>query len=123
MLLTLAVPFFFHMKNKVASYFPREIDMILIVRDSHFNWIKFYHRFYNISKKQQHFNKVYEGSMAFLCGILCEPIINTFFSIVYSNHDCFLLFSGYLATKTKEVIYLKDPPLFDPTRPTRKNPY
>jgi len=31
--------------------------------------------------------------------------------------------TGYLATKTKEVIYLKDPPLFDPTRPTRKNPY
>ena len=30
---------------------------------------------------------------------------------------------GYLATKTKEVIYLKDPQLFDPTRPTRKNPY
>ena len=40
----------FLMKNKIASYFPREIDMIFIVRDRHFNWIKFYHRFYNITK-------------------------------------------------------------------------
>ena len=31
--------------------------------------------------------------------------------------------AGYLATKMKQLIYLKDPPLFDPTRPAKKNPY
>jgi len=30
---------------------------------------------------------------------------------------------GYMSTKMKDVIYLKDPPLFDATRPTRKNPH
>lgn len=31
--------------------------------------------------------------------------------------------AGFLATKVKEMHYLKDPPLFDPARPTRRNPY
>ena len=31
--------------------------------------------------------------------------------------------TGYLATKMKELHYLKDPPLFNAARPTRKNPY
>ena len=30
---------------------------------------------------------------------------------------------GYMSTKMRDVIYLKDPALFDPTRPTRKNPH
>ena len=33
------------------------------------------------------------------------------------------LITGYMSTKMKDVIYLKDPPLFDATRPTRKNPH
>jgi ribosomal protein S18 len=30
---------------------------------------------------------------------------------------------GYLATKMKEPHYIKDPKLFEPSRPTRKNHY
>ena len=31
--------------------------------------------------------------------------------------------TGFMATKIKEIHYLKDPSLFDPARPTRRNPY
>jgi len=31
--------------------------------------------------------------------------------------------AGFMSTKIKEIQYLKDPQLFDPARPTRKNPY
>jgi len=31
--------------------------------------------------------------------------------------------AGFMSTKIKEIHYLKDPQLFDPARPTRKNPY
>ena len=55
------------------------------------------------------------------CGLRTLDTKNTSL-YYYCNSACFMI-SGYLATKTKEVIYLKDPQLFDPTRPTRKNPY
>ena len=31
--------------------------------------------------------------------------------------------AGFMSTKIKEIHYLKDPQLFDPARPTRRNPY
>ena len=31
--------------------------------------------------------------------------------------------AGFMSTKIKEIHYLKDPQLFDPARPSRRNPY
>ena len=31
--------------------------------------------------------------------------------------------AGFMSTKIKELQYLKDPQLFDPARPSRRNPY
>ena len=55
------------------------------------------------------------------CGLRTLDTKNT--SLYHYWYSACFMISGYLATKTKEVIYLKDPQLFDPTRPTRKNPY
>ena len=62
------------------------------------------------------------GVVTLVC-LIYVPDVNTLLKFFYIVTFFFFCFSGYLATKTKEVIYLKDPPLFDPTRPTRRNPY
>ena len=50
----------------------------------------------------------------------------TFFTrhpLEVSFPEFIISFLGYLAKDIKEVFYLKDPALFDPTRPQRKNPH
>ena len=40
-----------------------------------------------------------------------------------NRKHCGSLITGYLATKMREPYYAKDPKLFEPTRPSRKNSY